>query len=282
MTIYEQIQNALEYIEKHMFNKISHKDVAKVSCMSTRSFYNYFWCLTGMTFKEYVIKRRLTESVNKLIYTSEKIINIALEVGYETHESYTRAFKKEFGVTPIQMRNAKYSLTGFKKLTIIKEMYMGIIIREVEEMRVAFAVGTSPDAETKAHDKIIHWQKSLGIHDKPFRNFGYDTDSEGNRDSNTPFEEHGYKVLVTIPDNIKDNNVVSIGKIKKGKFLVTGVEGNFDDDPEGNWIGNGWKNMYEMIQKKGYKLKTNGRCYEEKLEPSKSENLRLDLYLEIE
>ena len=65
MTIYEQIQNAVDYIEKNLFERQSSDEIAD-SIIYSRSFYNYF-SITGYTYKEYVIKRRLTEAAKIII-----------------------------------------------------------------------------------------------------------------------------------------------------------------------------------------------------------------------
>lgn len=93
MTIYEQIQNAIECI-----------DFEDNVCMSSRNFYYYFWCITGYTYKEYVLKRRLTGSIKMISNSKLSISNIAFDIGYESHETFTRAFKQAYGVSPKEFR----------------------------------------------------------------------------------------------------------------------------------------------------------------------------------
>jgi AraC family transcriptional regulator len=100
MTIYEQIQKALDYIEENLFTKLTFEKVAQSVFMSARSFYNYFWTLTGYSYKEYVIKRRLAKATKLLLSSEKKVLTIALDIGYESHEAFTRAFKNEFGLSP--------------------------------------------------------------------------------------------------------------------------------------------------------------------------------------
>ena len=61
---------------------------------------------------------------------------------------------------------------------------------------------------------------------------------------------------------------------------MTGIEGDVQKD--WRFIPEGWQKLWDMAKSKGYKVKSNGRCFEEKLEPSVPGLLRLDLYMEIE
>jgi AraC family transcriptional regulator len=282
MTIYEQIQKSVDYIEENLFTRLSSDQVAQSAYMSSRSFYNYFWSVTGYSYKEYVIKRRLTEAMNILLTSEEKILNIALNIGYESHEAFTRAFKNEFGVSPFHFRESQLSLKGLEKINLIKEMYMGVITKKLPEMKVLCFEGFAPDPETKAFEKMSKWLKEKRMEDTPHRIFGHNIDMQGNL-SYDP-DNAGYKLLVTIDDSDVDleKGEVKTETIKSGKFIVTGIEGNLESDPEGNWIKKGWQKLNKMIKQKGYAVKNPARWFEEVLEPSKPGNLRLDLYVEIE
>lgn len=289
MTVYQQIQTAIDYIENNLNNKLNCELISTTANMSVRSFYNYFWSITGYKYGIYVRKRRLSASLNLLRNTKKNILSIALEIGYETHESFTRAFTNEFNVTPTNYRKSAQFLNELKPIKIIKEMYMGIIVKEIKSSKIVSYVGFSPDPEEKAHDRIWKWAVDNAYGDlygnkniKPFRNFGHDTDENGYGYSNNEnYDNYGYKVIMTVSDDVTQvDDDLKLEVFEKGTFVVTGVEGN----PEKDWsfIPEGWNKLEKMIQDKGYKRKDNGRCFEEKLEPSSPELLRLDLYIEID
>lgn len=278
MTIYEQIQNAVDYIEKNLFERQSSDEIADSVFMSSRSFYNYFWIITGYTYKEYVIKRRLTEAAKILSTSNERIYKIAFEIGYESHEAFTRAFRHEFKISPLQYRKSQQILTGQNKINLINEIYMGVIIKELPKMEVVCFEGYAPDPEIKAFDKMKDWLNKHKSEDNPKRIFGHNIDLNGKLTYDP--QNAGYKVLVAIEDNnIKKFNVKT-EIIEAGRFIVTGIEGNIQSD--GKWIMEGWGRLNKMIEKGDYKIKKAPRWFEEHLEPSKPGNLRLDLYLEIE
>lgn len=269
MTVYEQIEKSIEFIENNLKMSIHIREVAKESGMSLRTFQNYFWMITGYNFKEYLIKRRLSESLN-LLKSNRTILDIAIEFGYSSNESYTRAFKKEFNISPKELRVSKLPLKSLKRIRIYKELNMGVVFRRLNSMkgRIFDAYGKNPEENCK--NIMEKW-----IKDNPqiinYRIFGHNIDINGNLCS----EDHkGYRfILVT---NSEDT------VIESGNFIVTGIEGNFKDDPAGKWITAGWKKLSNMVKDKGYKVKDGARWYEEELTPIVKGNLRLDLYLEVE
>lgn len=281
MTIYEQIQKSVDYIEDNLFAKLTFEQVARAVFMSGRSFYNYFWSVTGYSYKEYVIKRRLSEAKKVLLSSQETVLSIALNIGYESHEAFTRSFKSEYGISPSVYRKSGQNMKGLEKIRLIKEMYMGVMVKSLPEMRVVAFEGFAPEPEDKAKEQMEKWLKKRDLINKPHRIFGHNIDLDGRIDHNP--ENVGYKFYVSITDEIDlKNDEVKVDAIKAGKFVVTGIEGNFETDPSGKWITEGWQRLQKMIEHKNYKIKSPCRWFEEELEPSESGSLRLDLYLEIE
>ncbi len=276
MTIYEQIQKSLELIERNA--TLSQIENARETGMSTRSFSSWFWAVTGMTYRDYSVRRHLEKARSALLGSSDSILEIALEAGYQSHEAFTRAFKHEFGLSPAYFRKSRPALEGLQKTMLIKEMYMGIIIKELPETTVACFDGYAPDSEQKAGKLLAEWKKSHPEKGKPRRVFGHNIDRHG-QPANDPQNE-GYRFMITL-ECASEADGATVAVIAPGKFLVTGIEGNFKDDPSGGWIGKGWERMQKLVQEKGYRIPEKARWFEEELEPSILGNLRLDLYLEI-
>lgn len=283
MTIYEQIQAAIEYIESNISENLNCEEVAWDCNMSLRSFYNYFWCVTGFSYKQYLIKRRLSRALKLLSEDKLQVIDIALESGYETHESFTRAFRKEFGVCPVDIRRDPrkiMSLRTTEKLQIIKEMYMGVVIKKLPEMKAASFSAFAPDSEDKAIAQMREWIAKRDLSLQPHRVFGYNIDRKGNL-AHDPVNE-GYRVVVCFENKDIDLSDVQTENIAAGSFVVTGIEGSFETDPSCKWIIEGWQRLKDMIAEKKHKVKCPSRWFEEHLEPSKLGHMRLDLYVEIE
>ena len=111
------IQKALDYVETHLTEEIEYGEVAKQAYSSSFHFQRVFSILCGYTLGDYIRMRRLTLAAEELIRTDEKIIDIALKYGYNTPESFTRAFSSFHGITPTQERRGE-NIRSFSKLSV--------------------------------------------------------------------------------------------------------------------------------------------------------------------
>src|SRR5690625_2014370 len=100
MTLVESIQKAIEYMEENLLDDITIKDIAKIAHMSPYHFQRSFMILTDMSVKEYLSRRRLTKSAQELSSTNMRVTDLAYKYGYDTPESFSKAFRKQHGVTP--------------------------------------------------------------------------------------------------------------------------------------------------------------------------------------
>lgn len=115
-------KNALElcinYIESNIHEKISLDEISLHTGVSKYYLLRMFKSLTGETIMDYVQSRKLTASINELTGTKMRIIDIALEYGFDHEQSYIRAFKKKFGYTPNQVRHDQISMEIKEKIHI--------------------------------------------------------------------------------------------------------------------------------------------------------------------
>jgi AraC family transcriptional regulator len=109
---------AIEYMEEHLADEISVKDIADEVNVSAFYFQKGFSILCGCSVSEYLRYRRLSEAGRELLISDEKIIDIALKYGYESPDSFTKAFYKFHGCTPTDARNNGASLKLFAPLRI--------------------------------------------------------------------------------------------------------------------------------------------------------------------
>lgn len=112
------LQNAINYIEEHLTEEIDYDEVAKEAACSSFYFQRIFGILCGMTLGDYIRNRRLTLAGNELVTAGCKVIDVALKYGYESPESFTRAFRGFHGVTPSEAKKYGSGLKSFSRLSV--------------------------------------------------------------------------------------------------------------------------------------------------------------------
>lgn len=118
MDCIQSIQKAIDYMENHLLDKISYEDVARQLYMSNYHFHRLFSMVTGITANEYIRNRRLSLAGQELILSNKKVIDIAYKYGYETPESFTKAFTRFHGITPNLAKRSGAKLRSFSRLVI--------------------------------------------------------------------------------------------------------------------------------------------------------------------
>ncbi|CAN7292598.1 AraC family transcriptional regulator [Acidovorax sp. LjRoot117] len=99
-----QLQEGIDFIEAHLESDIELADVARAAGLSQWHFQRIFKALTHETLKTYIRSRRFAQALEQLAGTRLSVLDIALAAGFETQESFTRAFKDCFRLTPSQYR----------------------------------------------------------------------------------------------------------------------------------------------------------------------------------
>ena len=112
------IQRAIDYIEDNLAETIDYEEAAKKCYSSSYHFQRVFSILCGFTLGEYIRNRRLTLAGRELATTNVKVIDVALKYGYESPDSFTKAFQKFHGILPSQARNNGSNLKSFSRLSV--------------------------------------------------------------------------------------------------------------------------------------------------------------------
>lgn len=112
------IGNSIQYIEEHITEELTADRIARNAGVSSFYFQKGFAMLCGFTVTEYIRNRRLALAGNDIIATDEKIIDIAMKYGYDSPDSFTKAFTRFHGVTPSSARRGEVLLKSFAPLKI--------------------------------------------------------------------------------------------------------------------------------------------------------------------
>lgn len=106
----ELLMAALEYIEVHLSDEIKTEDVADSCFCSKSTLEKLFRSVHDISVREYMIRRRMMLAAKKISQNPEmSILDIAIEYGYSTHESFARAFEQIWNCKPSEFRKKKFT-----------------------------------------------------------------------------------------------------------------------------------------------------------------------------
>lgn len=111
------ISKAIDYIEEHITEPTDYARAAKEACSSPFNFQRVFALLCGYTLGDYVRMRRLTLAGEELLSTDAKVIDVALKYGYDSPESFSRAFTRFHGVSPSAVRKGA-AIHSFSRICV--------------------------------------------------------------------------------------------------------------------------------------------------------------------
>jgi len=148
------MNRALEYIEEHLGDDIEYQEMARLAGFSFHHFQRLFALVTDVTLAEYIRRRRLTMAAFELQSSKTRVIDLAMKYGYDSPNSFTRAFQKLNGVTPTQARRKGASLKSYPRMSF------AVSIKGVKQL----------DYRIEQTDEYVVFGKSfaIGIEDNVF------------------------------------------------------------------------------------------------------------------
>jgi len=169
------LNKALDYIEDSLLEDINCSQIAKHVYISNAHLQRSFFCLTGLTINEYVRNRRLTLAGHDLSVQKRNVIDIAMKYGYETPESFSKAFKRFHNVTPAQAKRNGVNLKSYNRLTVKIIMEGGSVmdyrIEQKDKFKVVVKVKSFKevnfDLDESANEVPTSWDEyyAQGLHE---------------------------------------------------------------------------------------------------------------------
>lgn len=164
-----QIQKAVDYIEDHLSDELQVETISKVAGFSRWHFQIVFSATIGDSLKEYIRKRRLSNAMNEL-GTDKRILDIALDAGFESQEAFSRAFKTMFNFTPGECRKKGINPSQYKKIRITMEyldhLYAGVSMEptftKMNEMKIVGVSGRFISVLSPEKDNLVVIPKLWG------------------------------------------------------------------------------------------------------------------------
>ena len=158
------LNSSIEYIEDHLGENITISDIAGSVHISIYHFQRAFSMLTGISVGEYIRNRRLSLAGQALANESVKVLDVALEYGYESAESFSKAFERFHGISPSQARKEGTLLKSFNRMIIRISIEGGNIIKYRIEKKKSFRAVLYPEIfkmETCERDIPEKWMSYM-------------------------------------------------------------------------------------------------------------------------
>ncbi len=149
MELLKNMNDALEYIENNLTEKIDYSEVAKIAMCSEYHFNRMFSFLSGVNLSEYVRRRKLTLAALELKNNDTKVMNVAMKYGYNSTDSFSRAFNSLHGVLPSEVKKENVQIKAYPKMTF------QLTIKGVDPMNFRIV--------NKEPFKIVGFKKRVGI-----------------------------------------------------------------------------------------------------------------------
>ena len=224
----------LVHIQKNLDRELPLEELATIAHFSSFHFHRIFGGLIGESVKEHVRRLRLERAAHRLRHTGQQITEIALDAGYQTPESFTRAFHRMFSKSPTEFRIrhgvvaygpapsgvhfvANGELESFRPASG-SPLPLEVRIEHLPEMHVAFVRHTGPYEETDtAYERLMTWADRRGLLKSAPVIFGIAYDDP----TVTAPENLRYEAALVIPEDLMVEGEIGVQSIQGGNFAVT-------------------------------------------------------------
>jgi AraC family transcriptional regulator len=243
----ERIVRTLVYIQEHLDDGLELDEVAAVAAFSRFHFHRIFRGLVGETMKEYVRRLRLERAARNLKRLDEPITQVALEAGFETHESFTRAFGDMFGISPSAYRTAQkaapvwgYQAPDYLDLPAVE-------VKELPPMELVFLRHVGPYSQVGATwGRLMAWAGMRGLLGPNMKLIGIVHDDP----DVSPSDKVRYDAAVTVNRPVQPEGGFGVMEAAGGKYAVATHKGSYDG------LGKTYQRVYGgWLPKSGYDLR---------------------------
>jgi AraC family transcriptional regulator len=229
-TYRQRLLKVLVHINEHLDKDLALEQLARISHFSPFHFHRVFRAMVGESVHQHVRRLRLELAAVRLRQTTSPILELALGVGYESHESFTRAFKSMFGVTPSEFRNRQVRVpmgdSGLNLTPSAGAADMKIEIANLPAQRIAFIHHVGPyDQVGPAFEALMTWAGPRGLIVPGSKVLGVSYDDP----SITPADKIRYDAAITVDGDVEAEGEVGIREIPGGPYAVVCHQGPYSD-----------------------------------------------------
>jgi AraC family transcriptional regulator len=229
---HERIVRTLVYIQQHLDDALQLDQVAGVAAFSSFHFHRIFRGLVGETMKEHVRRLRLERAARDLKRLDEPITQIALQAGFEAHESFTRAFGDMFGLSPSAYRTVHKSESGaqFDNVSGFHPPDYGDVppveVKDLPAMRLLFLRHVGPYHQVGATwGRLMTWAGMRGLLGPNMKLLGIVYDDP----DVTPLDKVRYEAAVTVSSVVQPEGEFGVMEFAAGNYGVITHRGPYEE-----------------------------------------------------
>ncbi len=120
------ITHVVDYVDANITRPLPLDDLSREFGFSAFHFNRIFRTVSGLTLKQYILGRKLSLAMNRLETGGEPVIDIVINYGFHSPEVFSRAFKKQFGISPDGFRKSRPALPAVNRPVIVERDIVNI------------------------------------------------------------------------------------------------------------------------------------------------------------
>lgn len=263
-----RLNEVFKYIDENPGAELSLAELSKIACFSPYHFHRIFKSITGERLKEYVTRQKIEKSALDLMHSSERVADLAIKYGFAEQSSFSRAFKKFFGVSATEFK--KQNQHKFSKIRQLKskigQTYPGyedylctidkiknwitmnakIEVRELPEMNLAYVTCIGPQNLEAAFQVLIRWATPRGLMQGKTKMISLYHDSFKVTEESKVRMSAG----MVLTESVEVEGEIGLTTIFKGKFVIGSYEIGLEE------FDKAWSGLFIWMHEQGYKKGT--------------------------
>ena len=228
---FERLLPVLVHIQANLDQDLSLEALANRARLSQFHFHRLFRSKIGETLKQYTQRLRLERAANRLVLNDAPIVDVALDSGFHSHETFSRQFKRRFQVTPKEYR--QWARGEIKRRSVstppLDQLYSEFelsktTVTRLTQLHLAFIrhVGPYESVTDALWHRLEDWAKSKRLpHDLIFLGIAHDAPGV------TPPERLRFDAAIVVPEPFLSEGVVGHQVLGPGEFALTTHVGHF-------------------------------------------------------
>lgn len=261
-----RINKALQFVDKNLDTDLSLEIISEVACYSPYHFHRIFKAITNESLNAYISRRRIEKAASVLMHKKEVNITVlSMQYGFNSNSSFTRTFKKFYGVSPSEFRRqnpGRFSKIGqieskngqeiliFEKyicnINNLKnwiEMNAKIEIKEMPALALAYVTSIGHQGIADAYNMLVKWAKPNGLlENAEVKMLTIYHDSF----KITAPEKVRMSACIVLSEPVKVNGEIGLTILEKGRFIVGSFEIRQDE------FEKSWSSLFIWMGENGY------------------------------